>query len=461
VLQVPSLEPVAAWLSRVRLGRGPIYAAIVQALSEAIREGELQPGDRLPPQRAVAARLGVDLTTVTRAYSAARSQGLLDGAVGRGSFVRAPSPDDDSGLLDLGMNLPPPPEGLSLGALLGETIDAILRRADPAVLMGYHPGFGTLGQRSAGAEWLAPTLGKVAPWRLLVSPGAQAALAAILAMVCRPGDAVVAEALTYPGFLAAARRQGLRLLACPTDANGLIPEALAELCRRERPKALYLVPTLQNPTTATLPLARREAVARIAGEAGLWIIEDDPYSRLIDAPPPALAALAPDRTFHVATLAKSLSPGLRIAYVSCPEAQAAALADTLRATALMPAPLMTAVATRWIREGTAERLLAAIRAEARARREIARRCLPAAAGGPESIHVWLPLEGDRAAERLRRSAQERGLALVTSEAFAVDAPHPNGVRISLGGAGRRAVLEAALRSVADLAATAAPDPLIV
>jgi DNA-binding transcriptional MocR family regulator len=451
-----------AWLSRVRTGAGPIYAAIVRALDEAIREGELHPGDRLPAQRAVAERLGVDLTTVTRAYAAARTRGLLEGTVGRGTFVRAPAQDDDPGLVDLSMNLPPPPQGLSLGSLLADATAAILQRADAAILMAYHPGFGTLGQRRAGSQWLAPTLGEVGADRVLVSPGAQAALAAILSTVCRPGDAIVTEPLTYPGFLAAARRQGLRLLACPTDAEGLVPEVLEALCRRERPRALYLVPTMQNPTGVTLTPARREAVAGIAASAGLWILEDDPYSRLMEGPPRALAALLPDRTFHVATLAKCLSPGLRIAYVVCPEGQAAGVAEALRATALMPAPLMAAVATNWIREGTAESLLAAIRAEARARREIAARLLPQAMGAPESIHVWLPLPHDRSAERLRLSAQDRGLALVTAEAFAAGGPHQDGVRISLGGPGRRGVLEAALTSLRDLTQeTARPDRMIV
>jgi DNA-binding transcriptional MocR family regulator len=138
----------------------------------------------------------------------------------------------------------------------------------------------------------------------------------------------------------------------------------------------------------------------------------------------------------------------------------AGVADALRATALMPAPLMAAVATTWIREGDAERLLAAVREEARARREIAARLLPDAVGAPESIHIWLPLA--RSAEQLRRSAQERGLALVTAEAFAAGDPTPNGVRISLGGAARRAMLEAALRSIRDLlGAPSGRDRLIV
>ena len=454
-----------AWLDHVAAADGPIYLAVLRALEQAIRVGELQPGDRLPPQRAVAERLGVDLTTVTRAYAAAQSQGLVEGAVGRGTFVRAQARHDDAGLVDLSMNLPPPPEGLSLGRLLQETTAAILERSDPAILMAYHPGFGTIGQRKAGAQWLAPVVGEVSADRLLVSPGAQAALAAVLSSLCKPGDAVVAEPLTYPGFIAVAQRLGLRLLACDVDAEGVVPEALEALCAEARPAAIYLVPTMQNPTGGVMTSPRRQAVARIAEARGVWIVEDDPYSRLIGAPPPAIAALAPQRTFHVATLAKCLSPGLRIAYLACPAACPAAwterVAEALRATALMPPPLMAAVATRWIQEGAAETLLNAVRAETRARRAIAARALPQAVGGPENIHLWLPLMDAATAERVQLAAQARGLAVVTAEAFAVRPSHQAGARISLGGPSKRGVLERALATLSELVADGAPSRRVI
>lgn len=454
-------ESAHPWLARVRPG-GPVYLAILEALAEAIRGGELQPGDRLPPQRAVAERLGVDLTTVTRAYAAARDRGLLEGTVGRGTFVRARREADETGVVDLSMNLPPPPEGLSLGGLLQETTAAILQRTDAATLMAYHPGAGALGQRIAGARWLAPVLGEVPTDRVLVSPGAQAALAAVLSSICKPGDAVVAEALTYPGFRALAAQLGLRLLACPLDDEGPAPEALERLCAEHRPAAIYLIPTMQNPTASTMGSARRAEVARIAAGADAWIVEDDPYSRLCEAPLPGLAAVAPERTFHIATLAKCLTPGLRIAYVVAPPAQVAPIAEALRATALMTAPLMAAVATTWIREGTAETLLKGVRAEAKARRALAGEAIPASLGGPESLHVWLPLERGVPADRLRLAAQARGLSLTASDAFAIAEDAPGGVRISLGAVSKRPVLADALRTIGALVREGAPPaPAIV
>jgi DNA-binding transcriptional MocR family regulator len=447
-------RPTTGWLRRVRRDTGrPIYLALLDALENAIREGELQPGDQLPPQRAVADQLGVDFTTVTRTYGAARDRGLVEGAVGRGTFVRRRAVEDEAGLVDLSMNLPPPPQGVSLAALLKETTAAILDRTDVATLMAYHAGPGTPGQRAAGAAWLAPGLGAVEPERIVVCPGAQSALVAIFTTIARPGAHIVVEPLTYPGLIALARRLNLRLAPCPVDDQGFLPEALARLCAEQSPAAVYLTPTTRNPVAMTMGLERRREVARIVGDSGAWLIEDDPYSRLFDTPLPALASLIPDRAFHIATLSKTLSPGLRTAFLAAPHgAMADRIAAALHATALMGSPLTTAIAVRWIRDGAAERLLAGVRAEARARRAIATELLPTAQGAPEGVHVWLDLPAGWNASRVRGLAAARGLSLVTADAFAVTSDHPNGLRISLGGPAKATLLREALVNVAALLA---------
>ncbi|CAN5160053.1 PLP-dependent aminotransferase family protein [soil metagenome] len=432
-------------------GGQPIYLALLDALETAIREGELQPGDQLPPQRAVARQLGIDFTTVTRAYGAARARGLVDGAVGRGTFVRRRLGEDDAGVVDLSMNLPPPPQGLSLATLLKDTTTAILDRTDVATLMAYHAGPGTPGQRAAGAAWLAPCLGEVALNRIVVCPGAQAALTALLLTLADRGQTLVVEPLTYPGLRGLAETLGLRLLPCPVDDQGLVPEALDRLCAEQRPAAIYVVPTTQNPVATTMEQPRRREVAAIASARQVWLIEDDPYSRLFDAPLPALATLAPDVTFHIATLSKTLSPGLRTAFlVAPPGGMAERITSSLRATALMGSPLTTAVAVRWIREGAAERVLSAIKLEARARRALAAEILPTARGAAEAIHVWLALPAPWDAGRVYAQAAARGLSLVAAEAFATTPDHANGLRISLGGPAKRSVLGEALGNLADL-----------
>src|SRR5258706_9219272 len=97
----------ARWLGRVAGKSGRLYLRIVAALEDAIHAGDLQPGDQIPPQRAVADILGIDFTTVTRAYAAAQLRGLVQGAVGRGTFVRAPQTDFGPTLVRLWPNRPP------------------------------------------------------------------------------------------------------------------------------------------------------------------------------------------------------------------------------------------------------------------------------------------------------------------------------------------------------------------
>lgn len=434
----------AGWLVRVAALEGPAYRRIALALEAAIAEGELQAGEQIPAQREVARLIGVDFTTVTRAYGLARERGLIEGTAGRGTFIRLQTNDDETGLVDLSMNLPPPPEGLNLAGLLRETMSAILARADAATLMAYHPGPGSLAQRTAGAAWLAPTLGTVDPERFVVASGAQTALSALLDHLTVPGDTVVVEAFTYPGLLATARRRGLNLIACPLDDEGLQPEALSRLVAQHRPRLICCTPTFQNPTVATMGPARRAAVIEIARTAGAMILEDDAYGLLPASPSPALAALWPEGVFHVATTAKALSPGLRLAYVVAPPGRAEGFAETLHAIAQMPAPLMAGVATQWIREGVAARVLAGVRSEAIARRALAAEFLPRAVGGAESLHVWL------ADVAVMPAARERGLALVGADAFRAPGVVGEGLRISLGAASKRAALTRSLRDLAVL-----------
>lgn len=442
-----SPNPAAAWLRRMEGFEGPAYRRIALALEAAVAEGELQAGDQIPAQREVARLVGVDFTTVTRAYGLARERGLIEGTTGRGTFIRLRKDNDETGLVDLSMNLPPQPYGVNLAGLLREATGAILARTDPATLMAYHPGAGSLAQRTAGAIWLAPTLGVVDPARVVVTGGAQVALTALIDHLTTPGDTILVEALTYPGLLATARRRGLNLIACPMDDEGLAPEPLARLVSAHSPRLICCTPTFQNPTAATMSQGRRVAVVEIARAAGAPIIEDDAYGLLPATPLPALAALWPEGVFHVATTAKTLSPGLRLAYVVTPQGRAEALEATLHAIAQMPPPLMAAVVTAWVREGVAAKLLAGVRAEAKARRALAAELLPKAIGDAESLHVWL------AGAVATPTARERGLALVGAEAFRAPGATGEGLRISLGAASKQAALAQGLKALAALSAT--------
>jgi DNA-binding transcriptional MocR family regulator len=459
-----TLEILHARLDRAA---GPLYLAIADAIGQAIAQGELRPGDRLPPQRQLAVGMRVDLTTVTHAYTEARRRGLLDATVGRGTFVRgtepvAPAPSAAGAMMDLSMNLPPQPAGQLLRRALLDGMSRLLRPADLAGLMAYRAGAGSRADREAAAAWLRPVVGDVEPERVLVCAGAQAAMTGLLVMLARPGDTVLAETLSYPTFRALAAQLGVRLVAVATDRDGLLPDALDLACREHHPKALYCTPTIHNPTTATLPPERRLAVAEVARRHDLPIIEDDAYGLLPTQALPAVTSLAPRAGYYIATLSKCLSPGLRVGFVVAPDASGAArLATAVRATSLGASPLTTSLATQWLRDGTAAAVRDAVRAEAVARQLVAREILPpsAMAAHPEGLQVWLQLPDHWNRGEFSTHMRRQGLALVPSDAFLVGPTAPNAVRIALGAADNRDALRTALHSVVAAMQDDTPDQL--
>ena len=449
-----------SWIPTIADDAGPKYLAILRALTADIRAGRLPPGVRLPPQRALAKHLNVDLTTVTRAFNEARRAGLIDASAGRGSFVRniarpaevrRPNP---SGSIDFSMNMPPQP----VAARLAERLEAGLSRlaGSPGFLdrMQYQDSAGNMADRAAAAQWLGGRLGPLPVQRVLVAGGAQAVLAALLAVILKPGDALCVPTLTYPGLRMAAERRGIRLVPVACDADGLDPDAFLERCEAERPRALYVVPTLDNPTTATLPRARREQIAEVARARGVAIIEDDAYGALPPEAPAPIASLAGDITWHVATLSKCVSPGLRIAYVAVPGTnEAVRLAAELRAINTMASPLTAALASQWIADGELEAVVAAIRQENGLRQAVVRETLQGldVRAHPYGHHLWLRLPEPWRRGEFGAHARQLGLSVIQSEAFAVG-PAPEAIRVSLGAASDVETLRYGLSLLATLLA---------
>ncbi len=449
------------WLPRLAAHGGPRFLQIADALQAAVEIGALRPGDRLPPQRQLALQLGVDLTTITRAYDEARRRQLLEGRGAHGSYVAAPRFERGL-LLDLSMNIPPPPEGVDFDGLVRQGLSQVLLGADSALLMTYQLGGGSEADRRAGAQWLRPMLGTVDEGEVVVCPGAQAAIAALMLALTEPGDVILAEPFGYPGLMAAAAQLGRRVEPVPADAHGMLPDRLEQACRQHRPRLLYLNPTLQNPTAATMPQDRRQALAGIARRCQVRIVEDDPYWLLAEAPPPPIAALAPDQAVYLSTLSKCLTPGLRVAFVLLrdPQERSRFLA-ALRSFALMATPLTAALATQWILDGSAARLVAGVRQEARLRHRMAGDVLAGRySGGGDGLHAWLELPGYWSPSQLAQACREEGIAVMPAEAFKAGSAGgaSNAIRISLGSVQHRERLRAALGRLSDLLARQ-PGPL--
>lgn len=431
---------------------GPKYLAIAEAIARDIEGGALRPGDRLPPQRMLAELLGVDLTTITRAYGEAQRLGLIEGDGRRGSFVRSQAAEPPgiayAEPADAGMNAPPEAADRQLEKAFAASAASLLGRSDGPAPFHYQPRGGMALARTAGATLLR---GRGIPAQedsVLISAGGQHALHAVISTELRPGDVLAVGAFVYPGLLAVARRYGLRMRVVASDGEGMLPEALAQACA-EGAAAVYVVPTNDNPTTATMGRARREALAAVVRSHGIKLIEDDAYGLLPERPLPPLAALVPERCWHIASVSKILSPGLRVGWIAAPEIAAAwRLAADLHETAVMAPPLNVAVVADWLHGGSFDMLRAAVRAEARARQAIARAVLRPGSfhAQDEGYHLWMPLPAGANPAEIVSALRPQGLAVVAGDAFAVaPAAAPPALRISIGGSMPRDRLERALR----------------
>ncbi|WP_202419722.1 aminotransferase-like domain-containing protein [Pseudoduganella guangdongensis] len=444
-------EQLFRWLPPLAAHAGPRFLQIADALQAALADGSLKPGDRLPPQRQLAARLQVDLTTVTRAYDEARRRNLLEGRGARGTYVAAPKVEL-SARLDLGMNTPPPPDGVDFDDLLQQGLAQVLLRADKGLLMTYHLAGGSDSERKAGAKWLEPIFGQVEAQQLVVCPGAQAALAALILALTQPGDTLLAEPTTYPGVRSAASQLGRRLVAVEADRDGMLPALLEQACRQHKPGLVYLNPTLQNPTASTMPEQRRRELASVAQRCNVRIVEDDPYWLLADAPPAPIATFAPEQVSYISTLSKCLTPGLRVAFVLIRDAQERErFLAALRSFALMATPLTAALATQWILDGSAGALLQGVRKEARLRHRMAWDILAGRySGAGDGLHVWLDLPAYWTPAQLARAADSAGIAITPADAFATGGKTANAIRISLGSIKDRARLQTGLQRLSHL-----------
>lgn len=334
----------------------PQYLRIAALVRDRIVAGDLQPGERLPPVRALATELHVGRHTVEEAYAELAAEGLIESRIGQGTFVAAPYPDQP------GEAAPPPAapgwvsghrepivtrEAISAHQVLREALrpdrrpDQIsfilgapaadlfpvgeLQRALNAALreegaeaLGYEPteGYGPL--RAAVARHLLGLGVHAAPDQVIMTSGAQQAIDLTLRALTTPGDYVVAESPTYLGILDACEANGVRLIGVPMDDEGMEVARLAPLLDTYHPKLLITIPNSHNPTGITMSLPRRRALLALAAEHRLPVMEEDAYGELRygGQPAPRLRALpGGEEVIYVSSFSKVMLPGLRLGYL--------------------------------------------------------------------------------------------------------------------------------------------------
>ncbi|MFL1378930.1 MULTISPECIES: PLP-dependent aminotransferase family protein [unclassified Nocardiopsis] len=433
----------------------PRYKAIVDRFASAIRSGDLPAGSRLPAHRALAREHGIALATATRVYAELAEAGLVVGEPGRGTYVR-----DTTGyagaeprriararrVADLSFGQPTTP---GQGGVLREGLRRLAATGDIDALLTQPPPEGRAADRSALATHLLGVGVDAPPDDVLLTCGAQHGLDTAVRALTRPGEVIAVDGLTYPGMKLTADLHGVELAPVRHTPAGMDPEALDGLCRRRGVAAVYTMPTVHNPLGTVMDGERRSALVAVARRHGLLLVEDGTHAFLVPDAPPPLQALAPERTVHVTSLSKSLATGLRFGALIAPPALRARLTRALRTSTWGGPPIIGALVTGWLRDGTVAELERQRRAEARRRQRLAARLLHGLdyRAHPASQFGWLRLPREPRPATVARDLAERGVLVSTEEAFAVVRHPAPALRLSLASPPSTAVLELALEEV--------------
>lgn len=318
--------------------------------------------------------------------------------------------------------------------------DAVLRESPRRVLQ-YSTTEGDPSLRATVAARLSTRGLPTVPEDLLITGGSQQGLSLLASALLEPGDTVLVEDPTYLAALQCFGLAGARIIPVPSDADGILPDALDALVATERPKLLYLVPNFQNPTGRTLPLARRQAVAEVAAQRGLWVVEDDPYGELRFSGEPvqwvAGCAGAEDRTVLLSSFSKVMAPGLRLGWLRGPAALRRACVIAKQAADLHTSTVDQAAAARYLADSDLDAHLATVRKAYRERRDALlaglAEALPAGSSWnrPDGgMFLWARLPSGHDATTLLQQAIAHKVAYVPGAPFFAGSPDPTTMRLS-------------------------------
>ncbi len=440
---------MTSWLPDLAKDGKPRYLAIADAMARDIEAGRLEPGEKLPPQRDLAFDLGVTIGTIGRAYALAGQRGLIAGEVGRGTYVlergpqasgsapqmpaasrtTAPTPVPDPGLLRMDSTAA---SDVGQAAVLAG-LAAEMARQTPHEVNDYVREL-PFHWREAGSEWLSTPAWRPLPQHVVPAAGVHAAILAVIAATTVPGDRVAHEDLAYPATPRGTTLIGRRVVKVAIGPKGIAADDFESLCAQQHPKVLVTIPTLHNPTLATMPNDVRRDIAEIARRHNVWIIEDNIYGAALTDAPVNFIELAPERTFHLGGLSKSVSAGLRAAWVACPAGFAGAVYNAQRLMTGGLAYTMTELAARLVLSGKAEELCRKVRAEITAREAIARDILSGLTfnSHPDCPFLWLKLPEPWLPGTFKKAARARGILIDDADEFKIGQDERICYRVRIG-----------------------------
>ena len=457
-----------------RDARTGVTARIVEVFEQAIAQGELAPGAKLPPTRQLAELAGVNHLTAARAYRRLAERGLVASKVGSGTFVRAAAPAQDSERVPDSIAwqryvLPENDEtygdrvlaemhahvqiegliALSVGYPSERIFPIELMREAAARVMSEQPERALQYSDVRGIPELAEQIAELSARRgspedtddIVVTSGASQGLTLAMRAILRPGDAVACEDPSFMSVIRAIRASGARVHPVPIDEDGLQVDALEALLARTEIKALAIQPRSHNPTGRDLVPDRRERLLELARRHGFFIVEDGIYGELrFDTPaPPSLRADAPAHVIYTDSLSKTVGGGLRAGWVAASGPVRERIVAEKRSDDIHTPTLTQLVTAEYLATGAYDEQVKLACEHYRRGRDalfdaiedhfgpIASYVTPLGGG-----HVWVTLDADVSERDLVDEAWRQGVAYAPGGAMRV-APSPHlSLRLSFG-----------------------------
>src|SRR5579863_3402576 len=441
----------------------PIYRQLGSYLQRLIETGDLRSGDRLPPTRELAGQLGLNRTTISAAYELLETVGLIKGEVGRGSYVcgaqeRRAHPTNGDALnwsralttsvsTSAGAGAPVainftssrPSEKLFPIEEFRECCREVLESRNLKALMqlgspgGYEPLRRYLLDRAI-QNGIARDSDDI-----LITNGCQQALDLLRRALVRTGEKVALEEPVYPGLKNLFLEAGAQLIGVPADGDGIDLYSV-QRAFKSGAKVLIVTPSFQNPTGATMPAAHRAEICRMAGEAGVAVIENDIYSELAyeGNSLPRLKQLD-SNVILLGSFSKIAFPGIRVGWIIAPRPVIARATELKQLADLHTDHLSQAFLLRFAESGKLARhqaiVIAAAKEKLRALDQSCRRYLTGCdykvpAGG---MNMWINLPAGVDAVALRGLAQQAGIDYLPGRYFSVSRPLDSGLRLSFAG----------------------------
>jgi 2-aminoadipate transaminase len=467
----------------------PLYRQIYESLREAILAGTLPESTRLPPERTMADRLAVNRSTIVHAYRELVGDGLIEQRVGSGSRVvpklRGGQPERAAGV-PWWVTLPPwrvgefpnvlgelaakpepgrisfvqgvaPDEPSPLGHL-AKSFGRVAR--DPRFVLSYGDSEGYEPLRAAIAERMrARGARSITPASIIVLTGSTQGIASVAQSLAEPGDEIIVESPSYPGALQVFQINGLRAISVPVDDEGMRVDHVEAVLRTRRPRFIYTMPSLHNPTNATMNVDRRERLATIARRAGVPIV-DDPYGPL--APPgQPLVALAPDHVVYLSTFSKTIAPSLRVGWLAAPRTILERLLLRKQAYDMATSLYVQAAIADYLERGY-DAHLGQLRTELLDRRALADKAIALhwpvgfkvsrPAGG---FYLWASTPRELRARALLDASERLGASFLFGEAFFANSGGDHNFRLALTAVTRPEIAEG-IRRIGEAISTLRP-----